>query len=61
MYLWDSDKKNKVYVNSRAAWWNDQDWHGGERIIEQSYGLRIDGKFTENFRQLINVNHLQFY
>lgn len=61
MYLWDSDKKNKVYINSRAAWWNDQDWHGGEKIIEQSYGLRIDGKFTEDFRKLINVNHLDFY
>jgi hypothetical protein len=60
-YIWDPDNKNKVYINSRAAWWNDQDWHGGERIMEQSYGLRIDGKFTDEFRKKIGVDHLESY
>jgi hypothetical protein len=41
-YVWDPETRNKIYLNTRAAWWNDQDWHGGERIMEQSYGLRID-------------------
>jgi hypothetical protein len=61
MYLWDPETKNKVYLNSRAAWWNDQDWHGGERIMEQSYSLRIDGKFTEEFRKKLGVDHLDTY
>jgi hypothetical protein len=61
MYLWDPEKKNKVYLNTRAAWWNDQDWHGGERIVEQSYGLRIDGKFTEEFRKKLGIDHLETY
>ena len=52
-YLWDPEKRNHVYINSRAAWWNDQDWHGGNATMEQSYGLRIDGKFTEEFKLLI--------
>lgn len=60
-YLWDPEEKNKVYLNTRAAWWNDQDWHGGERIIEQSYGLRIDGKFTEEFRKKLGIDHLDTY
>jgi hypothetical protein len=60
-YLWDPEKKNKVYLNSRAAWWNDQDWHGGEMIMEQSYGLRIDGKFTEDFRKKLGIDHLENY
>jgi hypothetical protein len=60
-YLWDPESKNKTYLNTRAAWWNDQDWHGGERIMEQSYGLRIDGKFTEEFRKRIGVDHLDSY
>lgn len=60
-YIWDPENKNKTYINTRAAWWNDQDWHGGEKIIEQSYGLRIDGKFTDKFRKLIGVDHLDFY
>ena len=61
MYLWDPESKDKTYLNTRAAWWNDVDWHGGERIMEQSYGLRIDGKFTEQFRKKLNIEHLKNY
>jgi hypothetical protein len=60
-YIWDPETKNKTYLNSRAAWWNDVDWHGGERIMEQSYSLRIDGKFTESFREKLGINHLDTY
>ena len=60
-YIWDPENKNKVYLNTRAAWWNDMDWHGGERIMEQSYGLRIDGKFTEAFRKQLGIDHLETY
>ena len=60
-YIWDPDTQNKYYINSRASWWNDQDWHGGDKIMEQSYGLRIDGKFTEDFRKKLGINHLESY
>lgn len=60
-YIWDPENKNKVYLNTRAAWWNDTDWHGGDRIMEQSYGLRIDGKFSEDFRKKLRINHLESY
>ena len=60
-YLWDPEKQNKIYLNTQAAWWNDQDWHGGEQIKEQSYSLRIDGKFTEEFRKRIGIDHLEKY
>ena len=61
MYLWDPESKNKTYLNTRAAWWNDVDWHGGEKIMEQSYSLRIDGKFTEQFRAELGIDHLDSY
>jgi len=60
-YLWDPESKNKTYLNTRAAWWNDNDWHGGERIMEQSYSLRVDGKFTEAFRKKLRIDHLENY
>jgi len=60
-YIWDPLTQNKTYINTRAAWWNDQDWHGGEKIIEQSYSLRIDGRFTEEFRKKLKIDHLEFY
>jgi hypothetical protein len=61
MYLWDPESKDKTYLNCRAAWWNDVDWHGGEQIMEQSYSLRIDGKFTETFRKQLGIDHLETY
>lgn len=60
-YLWDPEKKMKYALNTRAAWWNDQDWHGGNRVMAQTYGLRIDGKFTEKFRKTLGIDHLEFY
>lgn len=60
-YLWDPDAKMKYGINTRAAWWNDQDWHGGNRTMSQTYGLRIDGKFTKDFRQLLGISHLTEY
>lgn len=60
-YIWDPEHKNKVYLNTRAAWWNDVDWHGGEKIMEQSYSLRIDGRFTDKFRKTLKINHLESY
>jgi len=60
-YVWDPETKDKTYINSRAAWWNDQDWHGGEQIMEPSYSLRIDGKFTDEFRKKLGIDHLDSY
>jgi len=60
-YLWDPDTQNKIHLNTKAAWWNDQDWHGGDAIKEQSYSLRIDGKFTEEFRKKLGISHLENY
>jgi len=60
-YIWDPDKKMKHGINTRAAFWNDQDWHGGNRVMAPTYGLRIDGKFTEEFRKKLGVDHLDSY
>lgn len=60
-YLWDPEANGRTYINCKAAWWNDQDWHGGEKIMEQSYSLRIDGKFTEEFRKKLGIDHLDNY
>jgi len=60
-YLWDPEAQGRTYINSRAAWWNDQDWHGGDKLMQQSWGLRIDGSFTEDFRKRLGVDHLDSY
>ena len=60
-YLWDPETKCKTGINARAAWWNDVDWHGGNRVMAQTYSLRIDGKFTEGFRQKLGIDHIEEY
>lgn len=60
-YLWDYEGRNKIFMNSRAVFFNDQDWHGGERGNSQTYSLRVDGKFTDEFRKTLGINHLDTY
>jgi hypothetical protein len=60
-YLWDPETKCKTGINTRAAWWNDTDWHGGNRVMAQTYSLRIDGKFTDEFRKKLGIDHLDTY
>ena len=60
-YLWDPAAQDKHYVNSHSAFWNDQDWHGGERSKEQEYGVRIDCVFTDEFRKKLGIDGLDSY
>jgi hypothetical protein len=60
-YIWDSETNEKVLTEGRAIFFNDQDWHGGGRTNRQTYSLRIDGKFTDEFRKKIGIDHLMYY
>lgn len=60
-YIWDPQEKKKHYINSHACFFNDQDWHGGEFSMEQQYGLRIDCKFTKEFKKAIGIDNLEHY
>jgi hypothetical protein len=60
-YIWDSETDEKILTDKQAIWFNDQDWHAGGRTNKQSYSLRIDGPFTEEFRAKIGVDHLDNY
>jgi hypothetical protein len=60
-YIWDSETDQKILTDKRAVWFNDQDWHAGGRVNKQSYSLRIDGPFTDEFRERIGVAHLDNY
>jgi hypothetical protein len=52
-YLINPISKDKTYINTRASWWNERDWHGGEPISKPTYTFRIDGDFTEEFKSKI--------
>lgn len=60
-YIWDNDIDVYHYVNCYSCFFNDQDWHGGEANDRQTFSLRIDGRFTDEFRQKIGISHLSIY
>jgi hypothetical protein len=55
-YLIDPASKEKTYITTRAAWWNERDWHGGEPILKPTYTFRVDGTFTKEFKDKILKN-----
>lgn len=60
-YIWDPETDTKVETTSHALFFNDQDWHNGGVSSVQSFSIRIDGTFTDEFRKKIGIDHLQHY
>ena len=52
-YVKDNETQEKFYINSCVSYWNDQDFHGGDTIMSPSYAFRVDGVFTNEFRQKV--------
>jgi hypothetical protein len=60
-YVYDENEKVRHDVNSPVVFFNDLDMHGGDSNECQTWSLRIDGVFTEEFRKQIGVNHITLY
>jgi hypothetical protein len=60
-YIWDRDADSKILTDSHATFFNDQDWHAGGRTNKQTYSIRVDGIFTDEFREKMGINNLDFY
>lgn len=52
-YVRDNTTLEKHYINTCIGYWNDQDFHGGDPVMEPSYAFRVDGIFTDEFRKKI--------
>lgn len=60
-YIYDPETDTRISVDCRAAFFNDLDWHAGGRSDIQSYSIRIDGAFSDEFREKIGISHLENY
>jgi hypothetical protein len=36
-------------MDTRVAWWDERDWHGGDPINRVTFTVRIDGCFSNDF------------
>ncbi len=50
-YVYNPQTKTRHYIQTRVGWFNDKDVHGGDIVFNPSYSIRIDGIFTNEFRQ----------
>jgi hypothetical protein len=57
-YIIDPATGEHVFMNTRAAWWNETVWHGGLPIQRPTYTLRINGRFTDEFRTKIGASNI---
>lgn len=53
LFLWDDAAQEKVFVEGRAYWFNDSDYHGVEADPFFRYSLRIDGVFRPDFLEAL--------
>jgi len=50
-YIRDKETSEKFYIDAKIAYWNDQDYHGGDSVMEPTYAFRVDGVFTDQFKE----------
>lgn len=60
-FIYDENGDNKHYVDTSAAFFNDLDMHGGDPTEYASWSLRIDGRFSADFKKNLGINHLSYY
>lgn len=48
-WIWDDAKKEQHNITSRAALFDNADWHGSDPCKYTGWSLRVDGIFTEEF------------
>jgi len=54
-YIINPVTKEKTYIETRVAWWDERDWHGGEPINRPTYTVRINGRFTDKFKKQLGI------
>jgi hypothetical protein len=48
-WVWDDENKTQHNITSRAALFDNADWHGSDRCDYTGWSLRIDGVFSKSF------------
>ena len=50
-YLVDNKTNEKIYSPGYCSWFNTSNYHGSEPVEQACYSLRVDGLFSDTFRQ----------
>ena len=58
-FIFDEANREKYYVKSRAILFNELDFHGVDALPETTVSIRVDGRFTPEFRRRIGIDDLR--
>jgi len=56
-YIYDQHAQQRYYVESRSAWFNENDYHGADPRAFCTWSLRVDGIYLPEFRQALVTGH----
>jgi len=57
-FLLNPETGEKVFIESRSAFFNSHDFHGSDASEEFTFSMRIDGNFTPEFEALLGIADL---
>ena len=55
-YLIDNNTDEKVYLTGHCNWFNTSNIHGSDPVPQACYSLRVDGLFSDAFKQRSLLN-----
>jgi hypothetical protein len=53
-FVYDAITKEKIYAKGHCNWFNTGNWHGTDPAEQACYSIRVDGVFSQQFRQAMN-------
>lgn len=57
-----NDDRNTIKFDCRSAFFNHHNWHGShESLPYWSFSYKVEGIFTEEFRNQIGIGNLEYY
>lgn len=51
LFLFDTQTNQKIYLTGYCNWFNTNNYHGTEPVEKACYSIRVDGIFSDTFRQ----------
>ncbi len=57
-FIYNSAEKKKDFVSSHSAYFNSMDPHGSDPMPYQTYSIRVDGFFTDDFSNSLKRDFL---
>lgn len=56
LFVIDNDTNEKIYISGYCNWFNTSNLHGSDPAPQACYSLRVDGVFSEEFKQRTMLN-----